>query len=779
MLNETFSVIFKHCVFCTRHGKLVAGYPWIYILACIILTCSCSLGLLRFRWENNIVRLWNPTNSETGRNFAWLWKNHPPDLRRHTLILYAEDVLQPQVIQRMYKIRQKLYTAVSKENVTWSQACLKVPLIPSKYSDFMEDVEEDSDEDDDPFAAFDDFGQDFQFTKTDFSVDFYPEPYCQKYNSLEDICFEDSLIELFALHGQVNETLIMNLTKDQILNALNAKSTKSGIFSVKKDFTEFLGRIQYDSEGKIQGAKALKMNLYGKMNVSEAHLERVKKDSVFGDQIALEQIDEVTRSIEDEFIGILEAERTKLETDEDTEHLDFIVAKSFPDAVNERITGDIPKVLGSFALMFFYVGVALSKCRLDCVDNKALLSRAGLAAVLMALITSYGLCTLMGFFISPLHNFIPFLMLGLGVDDMFVIVQAFDQLEPLKDKSEIPDKLAKTLANAGVAITVTSLTDLLAFAVGASTTVPALNSFCIYCGVGILIVYLYQITFFSAWLVIDQRRILDQRNACLPCIKSNCNTSGSTDKSCFPTLDLVGKYADMLAFKPIKFMVILVTIGILVASIYGNYMLEEDFDPWLFLSPKSYVARFKATHDYYFPDKGENVILFFNGDVTQENLLSMDRLLSSLTSEAEDHIIRNVDSWYTEFVKYFTQNLGNSQGLFSANVSLGEIHSALAQFLFSPAGGRYQYLFTFEEPLTCGRTLPTVYLNMMELAHFHFNSSNEGIEAMNSVKHLMRTSGFNGRSFPFSPMYSVWEIDEVIFLVYFKMHFQLILFNCR
>ena len=353
------------------------------------------------------MRLWNPTNSETGRNFAWLWKNHPPDLRRHTLIIYAEDVLQPQLIQRMYKIRQKLYTAVSKENVTWSQACLKVPLIPSKYSDFLEDVEEDSDEDDDAFAGFDDFGEDFQFTKTDFSVDFYPEPYCQNYNSLEDICFEDSFIELFALHGQVNETQIMNLTKDQILDAINAKTTKSGIFSVNKDFTQLLGRIQYDSEGNIQGAQALKMNLYGKMNVSEAHLESIEKDSLFGDQLALEQIDEVTRSIEDEFIGILEAERTKLEA-EDT-HLDFIVAKSFPDAVNERITGDIPKVLGSFGLMFLYVGVALSKCRLDCVDNKALLSRAGLAAVLMALVTSYGLCSLMGFFISPLHNFIPFL----------------------------------------------------------------------------------------------------------------------------------------------------------------------------------------------------------------------------------------------------------------------------------------------------------------------------------------------------------------------------------
>ena len=47
----------------------------------------------------------------------------------------------------------------------------------------------------------------------------------------------------------------------------------------------------------------------------------------------------------------------------------------------------------------------------------------GLFSVLMALVTSYGLCSVLGFFITPLHNFIPFLLLGLGVDDMFVLVQ--------------------------------------------------------------------------------------------------------------------------------------------------------------------------------------------------------------------------------------------------------------------------------------------------------------------------------------------------------------------
>ena len=49
----------------------------------------------------------------------------------------------------------------------------------------------------------------------------------------------------------------------------------------------------------------------------------------------------------------------------------------------------------------------------------------------------------------------------------------------------------------------------------------------------------------------------------------------------------------------------------------------------------------------------------------------------------------------------------------------------------------------------------------MEIKHTSFNSSKDGIKAMNAVKNLLRNSNFQGRVFPFSHIYSVWEIDEV------------------
>merc|ERR1712018_576393 len=80
--------------------------------------------------------------------------------------------------------------------------------------------------------------------------------------------------------------------------------------------------------------------------------------------------------------------------------------------------------------------------------------------------------------------------------------------------------IGETMRHAGVAITITSLTDFIVFMVGASTVLPALYSFCIYCGIGVMIVYFLQATYFVAVLTFEIRRIRANRNAFLPFIHS-------------------------------------------------------------------------------------------------------------------------------------------------------------------------------------------------------------------------------------------------------------------
>ena len=66
--------------------------------------------------------------------------------------------------------------------------------------------------------------------KKDFSVEYYPEPYCAIFNSLDDVCFEDSIFELFGKHGVVDVDFIESLSMENILHVINGPQ-KSGIFS--------------------------------------------------------------------------------------------------------------------------------------------------------------------------------------------------------------------------------------------------------------------------------------------------------------------------------------------------------------------------------------------------------------------------------------------------------------------------------------------------------------------------------------------------------------------
>ena len=117
----------------------------------------------------------------------------------------------------------------------------------------------------------------------------------------------------------------------------------------------------------------------------------------------------------------------------------------------------------------------------------------GLLSVVLSVISTYGICSAFGLVFSPMHSIIPFLMLGkmlnvplnlryqfhdyffelgIGIDDMFVIVQCLSNIEendPTFNERPIEILIGETMKHAGVAITITSITDLVVFGVGAIT----------------------------------------------------------------------------------------------------------------------------------------------------------------------------------------------------------------------------------------------------------------------------------------------------------------------
>jgi Niemann-Pick C1 protein len=99
----------------------------------------------------------------------------------------------------------------------------------------------------------------------------------------------------------------------------------------------------------------------------------------------------------------------------------------------------------------------------------------GMVLIGMSLGSAFGFCFYIGLWFGELHSSLPFLLLGIGVDDMYVIVQGISNLSDSDKKLPIPDRIGIAMKHAGVSITVTSVTDMAAFLIGSSSV--SLNYF--------------------------------------------------------------------------------------------------------------------------------------------------------------------------------------------------------------------------------------------------------------------------------------------------------------
>ena len=75
---------------------------------------------------------------------------------------------------------------------------------------------------------------------------------------------------------------------------------------------------------------------------------------------------------------------------------------------------------------------------------------------------------------------------GIGVDDMFLLLaglsETYETLNCEKHPWTVEDRIKHTMRSSGVGITITSITDLIAFLAGITSTFLGVRNFCIYTG---------------------------------------------------------------------------------------------------------------------------------------------------------------------------------------------------------------------------------------------------------------------------------------------------------
>lgn len=100
---------------------------------------------------------------------------------------------------------------------------------------------------------------------------------------------------------------------------------------------------------------------------------------------------------------------------------------------------------------------------------------------------------------------IPFLVLAIGVDNIFIFVHAYNRI-PNKNQDNIEKNIGKAMGQVGPSILLCTCSEFCCFAIGSLSDMPAVNTFAIYAAVAVLLDFIFQITAFVAIMCLDQKR---------------------------------------------------------------------------------------------------------------------------------------------------------------------------------------------------------------------------------------------------------------------------------
>lgn len=201
----------------------------------------------------------------------------------------------------------------------------------------------------------------------------------------------------------------------------------------------------------------------------------------------------------------------------------YSAERSIQDAIVELSEGEVGTVVISYVVMFLYVAIALGRIR-SCVgflrDSRIMLAVSGIVIVLASVICSLGFWGYVGVTTTMLAiEVIPFLVLAVGVDNIFIMVHTYQRL----DHSRYPsthDAIGEAIGQVGPSILQTASSEFACFAIGAISEMPAVKTFAMYAAIAILLDFLLQITAFVALMAIDERRYQDGRLDMLCCVRS-------------------------------------------------------------------------------------------------------------------------------------------------------------------------------------------------------------------------------------------------------------------
>jgi len=423
-------------------------------------------------------------------------------------------------------------------------------------------------------------------------------------------CAQNSVLSMF----NYDAAMIGSLTQQQLVDRVTLWDTTPkdsmlpGVMPpIYKNFEagDVLGGIGRDGSGKITSCKVFSLSMFSKLD------EQMAMDG--GDK---QIVDPVAVAWEADAIcalGVQDNHPIKKETTcAESKGLKYhgFFQRSFSDEFGGAIKSDVLMIIVAYYAIIIYLVLNLGKR--DNVHGMVGMSGVCILCVGLSFSAGSGLGGMFGIKTNPLNGNIPFLLLGLGVDDAFVLGSELFRHMLANPEDEPSELVAKTAMTGGLSVLVTSLTDALAFLVGGSTKLPALSGFCLYAGICVVFCFITQMVVFLPALALDARRRKANRYDCGCCCTAYLDHKLDDPQCCCCGLgsfrlpdNLIRKGLDksgrfMIKTTPGRIITIVVWFVIFVCGCVGLTGIEKNFKLEWFFPDDSYVNRFIDISDQYF-----------------------------------------------------------------------------------------------------------------------------------------------------------------------------------
>ncbi|XP_050185401.1 LOW QUALITY PROTEIN: protein patched homolog 1-like [Myiozetetes cayanensis] len=343
--------------------------------------------------------------------------------------------------------------------------------------------------------------------------------------------WEEMLKKAEVGHGYMDRPCLNPADPDCPITAPNKNSTKpldvalvlsGGCYGLSRKYMHWqeeliIGGAVKNSSGKLVSAQALQ-TMFQLMTPKQMY-EHFK---------GYEYVSHINWS-EDKAAAILEAwQRMYVEVvhqsvaENSTQKVLSFTTTTLDDILKSFSDVSVIRVASGYLLMLAYA--CLTMLRWDCAKSQGAVGLAGIFLVALSVAAGLGLCSLIGIsFNAATTQVLPFLALGVGVDDIFLLVHAFSETGQNK-RIPFEDRTGECLKRTGASVALTSISNVTAFFMAALIPIPALRAFSLQAAVVVVFNFAMVLLIFPAILSMDLYRREDRRLDIFCCFTSPCAT---------------------------------------------------------------------------------------------------------------------------------------------------------------------------------------------------------------------------------------------------------------